>query len=126
MKIRVYYHDTDALGVVYHANYLKYLEESRTEFLQSKGLNIQEFHKKGVFFAVRKCSISFRSEARYGDILICEAEIKTVKAAQMIFNQKISHKNNGDLITDAEVSLVCLNRDFKPIIIPDDMRTKLI
>lgn len=126
MEIRVYYHDTDAGGVVYYANYLKYLEESRTELLEKKGLSVQAFHERGLFYAVRKCSIAYRSPARYGDILLCEAHVNKITAAQLIFNQKIYRKNTKELIVEADVSLVCLTRDFKPLAIPDEIRTKLL
>lgn len=69
---RIYYHDTDAGGVVYYANYLKYLEEDRTEFLEKRGLSIKEMHENQFFYAVRTCSINYKSPARYGDVIICE------------------------------------------------------
>ena len=126
MEKRIYYHDTDAGGVVYYGNYLKYLEESRTEYLETKGLSVQSFLERGLLYAVRQCSITYRSPARYGDTLICEAEITKVTAAQIFFDQKIFHKEDRRLIVEAQVTLACLSPDFRPVQIPEDLKAALM
>jgi acyl-CoA thioester hydrolase len=126
MEKRIYYHDTDAGGVVYYGNYLKYMEEARTEFLEQKGLSVKALHERNFLYAVRKCNVTYRSPARYGDHLICTAELKEITAAQMIFDQKITEKGTDRLLVEAEVHLVSLNKDFKPIIIPEDVKEKLL
>ena len=126
MEKRIFYHDTDSGGVVYYANYLKYMEEARTEFLERQGLSVELFRQRGMIYAVRKCSITYRSPARYGDILICDAHLKKVTAAQLFFEQKIIHKESGRLIVDGEVVLVSLSTDFKPREIPEDLRDRLM
>lgn len=126
MEKRIYYHDTDSGGVVYYANYLKYLEEARTEFLEKKGLTVKSLHENGFLYAVRKCNVTYKSPARYGDTIICDATLKKITAAQMFFNQIITEKQTGRLICEAEVILVSLNTDFKTIVIPDEIREKLI
>lgn len=126
MEKRIYYHDTDAGGVVYYGNYLKYLEEARTEFLEQKGLSIKELHSKdGFLYAVRKCSIDYKSPARYGDTIICDAVLTKMSAAQIIFKQKITNKDTGELLVEADVSLVSLNLEFKPTPIPDRIKKSL-
>lgn len=125
MEKQIYYHDTDAGGVVYYGNYLKYMEESRTEFLAQKGLDVREIARLGFLYAVRKCSVTYRSPARYGDTIVCTAELKKVTAAQLLFEQKIHDKESGRLLVEAEVGLVSLNRDFKPEPIPDAIKVKL-
>lgn len=125
MEKRIFYHDTDSGGVVYYANYLKYMEEARTEFLEQKGLSVEIFRKRGMIYAVRKCNVTYRSPARYGDILICDATLTKVTAAQLFFEQKIAHKNSGRLLVEAEVVLVSLSSDFKPAEIPEDLRKRL-
>jgi acyl-CoA thioester hydrolase len=125
MEKRIYYHDTDAGGVVYYGNYLKYLEESRTEYLDKKGLSVKDFHDRGLLYAVRQCSITYRSPARYGDILICEAEVTKTTAAQILFDQKIFDKKNRRLIVEAQVTLVCLSADFRPVQLPEDLKVAL-
>ena len=126
MEKRIYYHDTDAGGVVYYGNYLKYLEESRTEHLETKGLSVQSFLERGLLYAVRQCSITYRSPARYGDTLLCEAEITKVSAAQIFFDQKIFHKEDRRLIVEAQVTLACLSPDFRPVQIPEDLKAALM
>jgi acyl-CoA thioester hydrolase len=125
MEKRIFYHDTDAGGVVYYGRYLNYLEEARTEFLEKKGLSVKELHERNFLYAVRKCAITYKSPARYGDTIICTAELIKTTAAQMLFDQKIFHKTDGRLMVEAEVTLVSLDRDFKPIAIPDDVRQVL-
>ena len=125
MEKRIFYHDTDAGGVVYYGNYLKYLEEARTEFLEKKGLSVETFLKRGMMYAVRECKVIYRSPARYGDVLLCEAQLIRATAAQLIFDQKIFHKESGRLMVEAEVSLVCLSKDFKPMQIPEDLKARL-
>lgn len=126
MEKRIFYHDTDAGGIVYYGNYLKYLEEARTEFLEKRGMSVEMFHERGMLYAVRKCNVTYRSPARYGDTIICDATLTKVTAAQLIFEQKIHHKKTGQLMIESEVTLACLNKDFKPIQIPEDLKEKLL
>ena len=126
MEKRIYFHDTDAGGVVYYGNYLKYLEESRTEFLEKKGLSVASFYDRGLLYAVSKCSVEYRSPARYGEMLTCEAKLKEITAVKLIFNQTIHEKQSKRLVAEAEVTLVCLNKSFKPTSIPEDLKAKLV
>ena len=126
MEKRIYYHDTDAGGIVYYGQYLCYLEEARTEFLDQTGLSVQLFKERGLAYAVRECHIKYKSPARYGDTLVCLAKIKSTTAVQLVFDQTIHDKKDGRLIVEAEVSLVCLNTDFKPTPIPEDLKEKLL
>ena len=125
MEKRIFYHDTDAGGIVYYGQYLCYLEEARTEFLERRDLSVELFKERGFLYVVRQCNVSYRSPARYGDFLICDAKLKKMGASQLIFDQTVHDKKDGRLIIEAEVSLVCLNMDFKPTAIPDDLREKL-
>ncbi len=125
MEKRIYYHDTDAGGIVYYGNYLKYLEEARTEFLEKKGLSVELFRERKFLYAVRKCTITYKSPARYADTIICDAVLKQTTAAQIIFDQKIYEKKSGRLLVEAEVTLVSLNEDFKPTAIPEDLKAQM-
>ncbi|HOY09494.1 MAG TPA: YbgC/FadM family acyl-CoA thioesterase [Candidatus Omnitrophota bacterium] len=126
MEKKIFYHDTDSGGVVYYGNYLKYLEEARTEFLEKKGLSVTIFSQRGFVYAVRKVNISYKSPARYGDILCCDATLIKITAAQIFFSQKIFQKKTNALVADAEVILACLNQDFKPVPIPEDLKALLL
>ena len=121
MEKKIYYHDTDAGGVVYYANYLKYLEESRTEYLEDRGIQAH-----GDFlYAVRKCNVTYKAPARYGDRISITANITRITAAQIYFEQLITHTETNKLLVSADVHLVCLTKDFKPIAISEDIRAKL-
>jgi acyl-CoA thioester hydrolase len=126
MDKKIYYHDTDAGGIVYYGQYLCYLEEARTEFLEQKGLSVLDFKARGLAYAVRHCNINYKSPARYGDILVCSAKLTKATSATLIFDQTIHDKKDGRLIVEAEVSLVCLNMDFKPTAIPEDLKAQLL
>jgi tol-pal system-associated acyl-CoA thioesterase len=125
MEKRIYYHDTDCGGVVYYGNYLKYMEESRTEFLEKNGLTLKELKERNFLYAVRTCNISYKAPARYGDTIICEASLVKVTAVQMLFAQTITNKETGKLLVEAEVGLVCLTPEFKPTAIPESIKTLL-
>ena len=125
MEKKIYYYDTDAGGIVYYGQYLCYLEEARTEFLEKRGLSVEQFRERGFVFVVRECNVSYRSPARYGDTVLSDAKLKKMGASQLVFDQTVHDKKDGRLIVEAEVSLVCLNKEFKPTPIPDDLKEKL-
>ena len=125
MEKQIFFHDTDAGGIVYYGNYLKYLEEARTEFLEKRGLSVETFHERNLIYAVSSCLIHYRSPARYGEVLICGASLKKATAVKLIFDQLIHEKQSQRLVADAEVTLVCLSNDFRPTAIPDDLKEKL-
>lgn len=125
MEKIIYYYDTDSGGVVYYANYLKYLEEARTEFLRGKGLSVQSLQDKGFLYAVRKCNVTYKAPARYGDVITCDARLKKITAAQLLFEQTVKLKETGSILVEAEVTLVSLDRNFRAVAIPDDIRASL-
>ena len=120
---RIYYHDTDCGGVVYYANYLKYLEEARTEYLLSKGVDLQKLSGKGIWFAVAKVEIEYKSPARYQDTIRILTIVERIKYSAMQFFQKIL-KNNTTVV-EAHTMLICVNNDFKPIAIPEEIKQSL-
>lgn len=122
MEKRIYYHDTDAGGVVYYGNYLKYMEEARVEFLESRGLTVERLRQNGFLYAVRQCSLTYKSPARHGQTIVCGARLKKITAAQLIFDQEIFEKTSRRLLVEAEVTLVSLNKDFKPVPIPEEIK----
>ncbi len=126
MEKRIFFHDTDAGGIVYYGHYLKYLEEARTEFLEDRGLSVTLFRDRGLLYAVSRCSVVYRSPARYGDILICDASLQKATAVKLVFTQTIRQKTTGTLVCEAEVTLVCLDRDFKPTPIPEELKARLL
>ena len=124
MVKKIYYHDTDCGGVVYYANYLKYLEEARTEYMAARGVDLRELSGRGVLFAVKNVVIDYKMPARYADSLSIFTKISKVKAASLEFLQEI--KRDGKLLVSATTVLVCINHDFRPCQIPEQIAGTLI
>ncbi len=122
---QIYYHDTDAGGVVYYGNYLKYLEEARTAYFESRGLGIRPFLARGLLYAVRSCNIQYKAPARYGDIITAEARVVSLTGASIVFAQTVRNRESGRVLVEAEVVLVCLNKAFRPCPLPADIRGAL-
>ena len=124
---RVYYEDTDMGGVVYHANYLKYLERGRTEFFRNKGFCLFEFMtNEGLHFVVKNINISFNKPARLGDELIVTTKLSKLGKAKLSFEQYIEITTDSDKrLCEAEVLVGCLDKGFKPSRIPEHMRKEL-
>jgi acyl-CoA thioester hydrolase len=125
---RVYYEDTDAGGVVYYANYLKYMERARTEWLRALGIEQDTSIKEwNILFAVRSVTIDYKKPARFNDALTITVEPHALKPASISFKQDISQVNNelGDeanICTTSEVNVVCLDaKDFTPSPIPKNL-----
>jgi acyl-CoA thioester hydrolase len=124
MQKKIYYHDTDSGGVVYYANYLKFLEEARTEVMREAGLEIKKLAQEGILFVVRRQEIDYKSPALYGDILDVGTWISAISAAQLTFAARIKNQD-GQLISTAKTLLVCVDPNLKPQAIPDDIKDKL-
>ena len=115
---KVYYEDTDAGGIVYYANYLKYLERSRTEALSTNGIsNHQIKNKFGAAIIVKSCNIEYKKSACLEDELIIRSFVKSVTKTSFFMNQLITKEDN--LIVDAQVHLVFINEKGKPVKVPD-------
>ena len=124
-KLKVYYEDTDAGGVVYYANYLKYIERARTEALLSIGLSNTKIKKKfGMLIIVKSCNIEYKKSAHLEDNLNIVSHITSLKKTSLIMKQLIMLEKK--LITDAEIHLVFLNTQGKPEKIPDEIIKKFI
>jgi acyl-CoA thioester hydrolase len=121
---RIYYHDTDCGGVVYYANYLKYLEEARTELFEEAGFTIKGLAEKGVLFVVARQEIDYKLPAAYGDILQVDTWVSGNSGVRLNFEAKIINQK-GQLIAKAKTVLVCVAGDFKPQAIPDEICEKL-
>ena len=118
-SVRVYYEDTDAAGVVYYANYLKYLERARTEWLAAAGISLSalESEHKAVI-VVHRLEIEYRRPARLGDSLAVSLEPAERSRVRMVVAQDILR--NDELISSARVSLACLDRrTWRPVVIPE-------
>jgi len=115
LKIRIYYEDTDCGGVVYYANYLRYVERARTELLESRGVSLRALMDEGVYFVVAEAALKYLSPGRYGDILKIETTVDRVGPASIVFRHAISRDLSGEKLVDATVKLGCVGKDMKPL-----------
>ena len=117
-NVKVYYEDTDAGGVVYYANYLKYLERARTEALSTIGLsNIQIKKKFGALIIVKSCNIEYKKSAQLEDELKIRSFVKSVTKTSFFMNQIITIDDKT--IIEAQVHLVFVNEKGKPVKVPE-------
>jgi len=120
LKVKVYYEDTDAGGVVYYANYLRFLERARTEFLAEAGINVSEYHRRGFIFTVTHVDIRYRRPASLGDAIEIDTRIAEMKNATLTFEQKVF--KDGASIAEARVTLACVDQGGKPRRLPEELK----
>ena len=121
---KIYYEDTDAGGVVYYANYLKFLERARSEAIYSLGTsNTEILEKEGVIIIVKSCNIEYKKSAKFEDEIEVISKISEVKNSSFKMLQVI--KKKSDIISVAEIVLVTVNKKGKPVRIPGSLK-KLI
>jgi acyl-CoA thioester hydrolase len=113
MDIRIYYEDTDCGGVVYYANYLKYFERARTDFLEQRGLSVAGLLKEGTQFMVVHAEVDYRSPARYGDTLVIETAITRSGKTSLTFSHVIRERASHRLIVEGAAKLVATTLDNK-------------
>ena len=119
-KFNVYYEDTDASGRVYHANYLKFLERSRTDLIYQTNYTHEELLKKfDLIFVVKECSISFKKPAFFEDLIKVTSEIDQLNRVKIKFNQKIYRES--DLLVQASVLVIPVNSSGKISKLPNEL-----
>ena len=121
--LKIYYEDTDAGGVVYYANYLKYLERARTEALFSIGFSNKKVREQfGSLIIVKSCNIEYKKSAFLEDELTVRSFVKSITKTSFFMNQIIT--KGEEIIIEAQVHLVFINKDGKPVKIPEDIYSK--
>tara|TARA_B100000989_G_scaffold121521_1_gene89701 strand:+ start:413 stop:823 length:411 start_codon:yes stop_codon:yes gene_type:complete len=122
LSFDIYIEDTDFQGVVYHSNYLKYFERSRSRFLSSIGISQKELRENDLAFVVKSIYINYLSAAELGDQIIVQSNVEKKSNARMIFRQKIINKANGNDFVNGEVEVCFINLlTKKPKKFPDDL-----
>ena len=122
-KVKVYYEDTDSGGVVYYANYLRFLERARTEALFSIGYSNNKIKEKfNSLIIVKSCNIEYKKSAFLEDELTIRSFVKSITKTSFLMNQVI--RKDKDLIVDAQVHLVFVDKKGKPIKIPNEIYLK--
>lgn len=124
LPIRIYYEDTDAGGIVYHASYLRFCERARSEMLRAVGYNNAQFSKKtGLLFVVRHATLSYHKPAYLDDALMVKTSLKKLGGASALLQQDIYR--DDELLVEVEIVLVSIGPDMKATRIPDEARQAL-
>ena len=123
--VRIYYEDTDAGGVVFYANYLKFFERARTEMLRTKGYQLDELHATlGILFVVRSVQVEYLKPARFNDLLNVSSELSEIKKTRLIFTQVISKAELE--LCHAEICVACIEAEtMRPTAIPSTLLEQL-
>jgi acyl-CoA thioester hydrolase len=125
MLIRVYYEDTDAAGVVYHSNYLNYMERARTEFLRQNGLSVAALAAEGSVFPVVQMQIDFKLPAKHDELLRVITTPVRAGGSTFSLRQYIQRESDGQLMVEALVTLACVTPGLKAKRIPAAVRELL-
>ena len=120
LPVRVYIEDTDAGGIVYYVNYLKFMERARTEFMRQFGYRHYALAEQNFQFVVQSCNIRYRRPARVDDLLAVRAELIRLGRASLVFLQQV--QRDGELLCEAEVRVGCVdNASMRPAPMPDEL-----
>lgn len=121
MEIRVYYEDTDAAGVVYYANYLKYFERGRTEYLRERGISVGDLARRGFIFLVVHLEIDYRASALHDDLLTVETAVLEIKKSSFTLAQRVLRASDGKPLVDGKVVLACVDPEMKLQRLPEEI-----
>lgn len=125
MEFRIYYEDTDAGGVVYHARYLAFYERGRTEFFRERGLSVSELAEQGMVFPVVRLEIDYKAPARLDDLVRVETEVLEVGKTSFTLGQQVVRVLDGKLLTAGKVTLVCVGPGMKAKRLPEQLLSVL-
>lgn len=127
-RLRVRYAETDQMGVVYHANYLVYMEEGRTRLMAALGASYAELERQGWGLVVRKAEVRYRAPARYDEELVVRTLVEEVRGASVSFAYQVARAEDGALLADGATQLACVRLDAeegRPRMLPDEIRELL-
>lgn len=119
-EIRVYYEDTDMAGIVYYANYLRYIERARSDWVRDVGIDQLAMKEAGVVFAVRRVEADYVTPARFDDVLEVRTTLESLSAAKMVMAQEVWRGET--LVFSAKVLIVCIGASGKPVRLPAECR----
>jgi acyl-CoA thioester hydrolase len=118
--IRVYYEDTDLAGIVYYANYLKFIERARSEWVRELGVDQVAMKAEGVVFAVRRVEADYLLPAKYDDMLVVETTMEPGSGVRLVVKQDV--KRGSDILFSAIVTIICMNETGKVVRLPAVIR----
>ena len=118
--IRVYYEDTDMAGIVYYANYLRYIERARSDWVREAGVDQNAMRDGGVVFVVSRVEADYLKPARFDDVLRVETSLEHLSRVRMVFRQKVLRAK--DLLFDSRVTATCVDRTGRVVRLPEGLR----
>ena len=122
-KYRVYYEDTDAIGIMYHANYISFCERGRSDLLRELGIPASElFDKLGIGFVIRHIDCDYLKMVKLDELLSVETVVLSMKNTSFVMRQTIFCQNSA--VFKMDITIVCVNKDGKPIKSPEELRKK--
>ena len=125
MDVHIYYEDTDCGGVVYYANYLRYMERARTEYLAAKGFSVRNLMEEGTIFMVLRVEIDYKFPARYGDTIEIETWVRDVNRVTMVFEHVMREKSSRRVYVECRAKVVYVDPNGKPKRLPAEYVEKL-
>ncbi|QBX33817.1 tol-pal system-associated acyl-CoA thioesterase [Paracoccus liaowanqingii] len=124
LTLRVYYEDTDLAGIVYYANYLKFIERARSEWVRALGIDQQAMQRdSGHVFAVRRVEADYLRPARFDDVLRVVTDLAQASPARLIVDQQV--RRDDQLLFAARVTIACVDRQGRPVRLPSILRTAI-
>lgn len=127
-RIRVRYAETDQMGVVYHANYLVYMEEARIRLMAALGFPYEEVEARGMAMIVRKAEIRYRSPVRFGDEVQIRTSVPRIGGASIVYAYRFARAGSGELLATATTEIGCVRREgteLRAAPLPEDIRQAL-
>jgi tol-pal system-associated acyl-CoA thioesterase len=125
VRVKVYYADTDAGGVVYYANYLRWLEMARFELLDNHGMSVVDYASQGFIFAVVHLEMDYHAPAVLGDELEVDAEVERVRRVRFTLRQRVVRCSDDQQLVTASITLACVDPQGKLIALPDELADTL-
>ena len=122
-ELQVYYEDTDMAGIVYYANYLRFIERARSDWVRQLGIDQLKMKQDGIVFAVRRVEADYRSPAVFEDRLVVHTTVKHLTAARMVMAQSVMRAD--EILFQADVTIVCIGSGGRPVKLPAELRSLL-
>jgi acyl-CoA thioester hydrolase len=124
-ELRVIYGDTDRMGVVYYANYLRFFEAGRGAFIRAQGRSYRDVEDRGVYLPVVEVTSRYLASAVYDDLLVVETSVREVRRASVRFSYRVVRKDDRRLLCEGETVHACVGRDGRPTRLPEDLKALL-
>ena len=121
VRYRTCYEDTDAGGVVYYANYLRYMERGRNQYLRELGRSIRQYQDAGILFIVVEVNVKYRSPAGLDDDLVIETWIEEGRRSSVTFGQRVLREGEDGVLVEGTVKVACIGENLRPRRLPEEL-----